>query len=70
MKKSEMKERILVDLANRLYYRGEKTLAIISAVGFAMAAIMCSVWERKSAKVCNDLAAKYDNGEYEPDNEE
>lgn len=70
MKKSEMEERIVRNLAKRLYYRGERNLAIASIVSFAMAAVMCSVWERKSAKVCNDLAVKYDNREYEPDNEE
>ena len=70
MKKSEMEERIVRNLAKRLYYRGERNLAIASIVSFAMAAVMCSVWERKCVKDGNNLTAKYVNGEYEPDNEE
>ena len=65
MKKSEMEERIVRNLVNRAYYKGEKSLAIISAAGFAMAAVMCSVWERKCVKDGNNLSDKYVNGEYE-----
>lgn len=65
MKKSEMEEKIFVNFANKLYYRGGKALAIGSAVGFIMAAIFCDVLERKCAKDCNNLSVKYDKGEYE-----
>ena len=65
MKKSEMEEKILGNLANGLYYRGGKYLAIGSAVGFILVAIFCDIFERKCAKDCNNLSAKYDKGEYE-----
>lgn len=65
MKKSEMEEKILGNLANGLNYRGGKALAIGSAVGFIMAAIFCDILERKCAKDCNNLSVKYDKGEYE-----
>ncbi len=65
MKKSEMEEKILGNLANGLNYRGGKDLAIGSAVGFIMSAIFCDIMERKCAKVCNNLSVKYDKGEYE-----
>lgn len=65
MKKSEMEEKILGNLANGLNYRGGKDLAIGSAVGFIMAAIFCDILERKYAKDCNNLSIKYDKGEYE-----
>lgn len=65
MKKSEMEEKILGNLANGLIYRGGKALAIGSAVGFIMAAIFCDILERKYAKDCNNLSVKYDKGEYE-----
>lgn len=65
MKKSEMEEKILGNLANGLNYRGGKDLAIGSAVGFIMVAIFCDILERKYAKDCNNLSAKYDKGEYE-----
>ena len=65
MKKSEMEEKILGNLANGLNYRGGKDLAIGSAVGFIMAAIFCDIMERKYAKVCNNLSVKYNKGEYE-----
>lgn len=70
MKKSEMEEKILGNLANGLNYRGGKGLAIGSAVGLIMAAIFCDIMERKCVKDGNNLSAKYVNGEYEPDNEE
>lgn len=65
MKKSEMEEKILGNLANGLNYRGGKALAIGSAVGFIMSAIFCDIMERKCAKDCNNLSVKYDKGEYE-----
>ncbi len=65
MKKSEMEEKILGNLANGLNYRGGKALAIGSAVGFILAAIFCDILERKYAKDCNNLYVKYDKGEYE-----
>lgn len=65
MKKSEMEEKIFVNFANKLYYRGGKALAIGSAVGFIIAAVMCDIFERKCAKNCNNLSNRYDNGEYE-----
>ena len=65
MKKSEMEEKILGNLANELYYRGGKYLAIGSAVGFILVAIFCDIFQRKCAKDCNNLSVKYDKGEYE-----
>ena len=65
MKKSEMEEKILGNLANGLYYRGGKYLAIGSAVGFILVAIFCDIFERKCAKDCKNLSVKYDKGEYE-----
>lgn len=65
MKKSEMEEKILGNLANGLYHRGGKYLAIGSAVGFILVAIFCDIFERKCAKDCNNLSVKYDKGEYE-----
>ena len=65
MKKSEMEEKILGNLANGLYYRGGKYLAIGSAVGFILVAIFCDIFERKCSKDCNNLSVKYDKGEYE-----
>ena len=44
MKKSEMEEKILGNLANELYYRGGKYLAIGSAVGFILVAIFCDIF--------------------------
>lgn len=65
MKKSEMEEKILDNLANGLNYRGGKAMAIGSAVGFIMAAIFCDIMARKCAKDCCNLSVKYDKGEYE-----
>lgn len=47
MKKSEMEEKILGNLANGLNYRGGKALAIGSAVGFILVAIFCDILERE-----------------------
>ena len=44
MKKSEMEEKILGNLANGLYYIGGKYLAIGSAVGFILVAIFCDIF--------------------------
>ena len=44
MKKSEMEEKILGNLANGLNYRGGKDLAIGSAVGFILVAIFCDIF--------------------------
>lgn len=65
MKKKEMEEKILCNLAIGLYYKGGKFLAIGSAVGFLIAAIFCDISERKCIKDCNNLSVKYDKGEYE-----
>ena len=65
MKKSEMEEKIFVNFANKLYYRGGKVVAIGSAVGLIISAIFCDILERKCIKDCNNLSVKYDKCEYE-----